>query len=77
MARAVAIRNYTLADAEPVLALIMSVLAEYGFAPEIGGVHRDLEVVAIWYDRDRAGFWVAERDGALVGTLAVRGCAHL
>jgi GNAT superfamily N-acetyltransferase len=66
------IRDYTLSDAEPVLALVLSVLAEYGFAPEIGGVHRDLELVAMRYDRDRAAFWVAERDGALVGTVAVR-----
>jgi GNAT superfamily N-acetyltransferase len=35
-------------------------------------VHRDLELVAMRYDRDRAAFWVAERDGALVGTVAVR-----
>ena len=66
------IRDYTLSDAEPVLALILSVLAEYGFAPGIGEVHRDLELVALRYGQDRSRFWVAERNGALVGTVAVR-----
>jgi putative acetyltransferase len=66
------IRDYTLSDAEPVLALIISVLSAYGFSPDIGGLHRDLELVAARYGRDRSGFWVSERDGALVGTVAVR-----
>jgi putative acetyltransferase len=66
------IREYALTDAEPVLALIISVLSAYGFSPDIGGLHLDLELVATRYGRDRSGFWVAERDGALVGTVAVR-----
>jgi putative acetyltransferase len=66
------IRDYTLSDAEPVLALITSVLTSYGFSPDIGGLHRDLELVAKRYGQDRSGFWVAERGGALVGTVAVR-----
>jgi putative acetyltransferase len=66
------IRDYTHIDAEPVLALITSVLAEYGFCPDVGGLHRDLELVAERYGRDRSGFWVASRDGGLVGTVAVR-----
>jgi putative acetyltransferase len=66
------IRDYTLTDAEPVLALITSVLTSYGFSPDIGGLHRDLELVATRYGHNRAGFWVAQRDGALVGTVAVR-----
>jgi putative acetyltransferase len=66
------IRDYTLTDAEPVLALITSVLTEYGFSPDIGGLHGDLELVGQRYAQDRAGFWVAERDGALLGTVAMR-----
>jgi putative acetyltransferase len=66
------IRDYTLTDAEPVLALITSVLTAYGFSPDIGGLHRDLELVGQRYLRDRADFWVAEQDGVLVGTVAVR-----
>jgi putative acetyltransferase len=66
------IRDYTLTDAETVLALITSVLTSYGFSPDIGGLHRDLELVAKRYTQDRSGFWVAERGGALVGTVAVR-----
>jgi putative acetyltransferase len=66
------IRDYALSDAEAVLALITSVLTEYGFSPDIGGLHRDLELVGQRYLRDRSGFWVAERDIALVGTVAVR-----
>jgi putative acetyltransferase len=66
------IRDYALTDAEPVLALITSVLTAYGFSPDIGGLHRDLELVAKRYGQDRSGFWVAERDAALVGTVAIR-----
>ncbi len=69
---AVHIRDYTLADAEPVLALITAVLTEYGFSPDIGGLHRDLELVAKRYAQDRSGFWVAEREASLLGTVAVR-----
>jgi putative acetyltransferase len=50
----------------------VSVLTEYGFSADLGGLHRDLELVAMRYGQDRSGFWVAERDGALVGTVAVR-----
>jgi putative acetyltransferase len=66
------IREYKLSDTEPVLALITSVLTEYGFSPDIGGLHHDLELAGQRYLRNRADFWVAELDGALVGTVAVR-----
>ncbi len=66
------IRDYTPGDAEPALALILSVLSEYGFSAEVGGVRRDLELAAERYGGQGAGFWVAERDATVVGTVAVR-----
>jgi hypothetical protein len=48
------------------------VLTEYGFSPDIGGLHHDLKLAGQRYLRNRADFWVAELDGALVGTVAVR-----
>jgi putative acetyltransferase len=66
------IRDYTPSDAQAVLALITSVLTEYGFSPDVGGLHRDLELVAERYGQDRSGFWIAERDASLLGTVAIR-----
>jgi putative acetyltransferase len=72
MPLSVHIREFKAADTELVLALITSVLTEYGFSPDIGGLRRDLELAATRYGQDRSGFWVAERDGAVVATVAVR-----
>jgi len=64
------IRAYRQDDYEAVVALVTSVLAEYGFSAHIGGVQSDLAAIAEGYSR--GGFWVAELEGAVVGTVAIR-----
>jgi len=66
----VVIRSYRPADFEAVVALVTSVLAEYGFSAHVGGVQRDLAAIEDGYSR--GGFWVAEIDGAIAGTVAIR-----
>ncbi len=66
------IRPYAAADRDEVLALVASVLREYGFDANVGGVERDLADVAAGYGGARAGFWVAEVDHVVVGTVAIR-----
>jgi GNAT superfamily N-acetyltransferase len=66
------IRSYHPEDLERVRALVGDVLAEHGFARDMGSVDRDLEAIGARYAGGRAGFWVAEIDGAIVGTVAVR-----
>jgi putative acetyltransferase len=66
------IRAYREQDLEAVVLLVKSVLGEYGFAANVGGVEEDLRDVAITYERPRAGFWVAEIEGTIVGTVAIR-----
>src|SRR5882672_4573316 len=69
------IRDYTPADRDTVLALVVDVLAEHGFARGVDvsrGVERDLADVASGYSASRGGgFWVADDDG-VVGTVAIR-----
>ena len=64
------IRAYRKDDYDAVVALVTSVLAEYGFAAHIGGVQRDLAAIVDGYSS--GGFWVAEIDGAIAGTVAIR-----
>ena len=66
------IRPYAATDRDAVVALVASVLREYGFEANVGGVERDLADVAAGYGGTRAGFWVADVDGALAGTVAIR-----
>jgi GNAT superfamily N-acetyltransferase len=66
------IRPYEEHDHEAVLGLVKDVLAEYGFAFQVGGVEKDLADVAGRYGGGRGGFWVAEEDGAVVGSVAIR-----
>jgi GNAT superfamily N-acetyltransferase len=68
----VRIRSYLPEDRAAVRALIEPILAEFGFAGATGGMERDLEEAAARYGAPGAGFWVAELDGAVVGTVAVR-----
>ena len=72
MSPPVTLRDYAPADADVVLSLIASVLKEYGFSAEVGGMRQDIELAARRYTGDRAGFWVADRAGAVVGTVAIR-----
>jgi GNAT superfamily N-acetyltransferase len=65
------IRDLTPADHDTVTQLVETILAEYGFPPaQVGSLQRDLERHA---GRDASsGFWVAEIDGEIVGTVAIR-----
>jgi hypothetical protein len=65
------IRAYRKDDYEAVVALVTRVLGEYGFAAHVGGVQRDLAAIEEGYS-SRGGFWVAEMDGAITGTVAIR-----
>jgi GNAT superfamily N-acetyltransferase len=64
------IRAYRKNDYDAVVALVTTVLAEYGFAAHIGGVQSDLAAIEEGYGK--GGFWVAEIDGAVAGTVAIR-----
>jgi len=66
------IRAYRKEDLDAVAALVATVLAEYGFSAHVGGVRRDLESIEESYGDAKAGFWVAEIDGTIVGTVAIR-----
>jgi len=68
----VRVRNLEPGDLPEVRGLVEQVLAEYGFAAHVGGVDADLREVRERYGGERAGFWVADADGAVVGTVAVR-----
>lgn len=67
-----AIRAYEPTDHETVCRLIEEVLIEFGFSLGMGGLERDLRELDERYGKQRAGFWVAESDGVVVGTVAIR-----
>jgi GNAT superfamily N-acetyltransferase len=69
---AMLIRAYREQDHEAVVRLVRDVLTEFGFAAHVGGAERDLGALGERYGGSRAGFWVAEVDGVIVGTVAVR-----
>jgi len=64
------LRAYVDADLGAALSLIERVLTEFGFAPDMGGVQRDLASDA--YGGANAALWVAEIDGAIAGTVGIR-----
>jgi GNAT superfamily N-acetyltransferase len=66
------IRDMRPEDLPAVRRLVETVLGEFGFTGQVGGVDRDLAEVRDRYGGDRAGFWVADADGVVVGTVAVR-----
>ena len=66
------IRPYRDEDLASVMDLVSTVLREYGFEANVGGALRDLADVESGYGKQRAGFWVAELEGAVVGTVAIR-----
>jgi GNAT superfamily N-acetyltransferase len=56
-----------------VIALVTAVLTEFGFSfQQVGSLERDFADNDARYGGERAGFWVAEVDGEIVGTVAVR-----
>jgi GNAT superfamily N-acetyltransferase len=68
----VPIRPIEPADHAAVARLVAAVLAEHGFTLAMGGLEQDLQEAHARYAGARAGFWVAEKDGEVVGTVAVR-----
>ncbi len=69
---AVFIREFVSDDVAGVARLVVSTLAEFGFSSQVGSVERDLAAVPEHYAPPGAGFWVAEDDGAIVGTVGIR-----
>jgi GNAT superfamily N-acetyltransferase len=59
-------------DVPAVLSLMEAVLSEYGFPIDVGGWRRDLTNAEGQYGGTRGGFWAAEVDAVLVGTIALR-----
>ena len=66
------IRRYEDHDRDAVLSLVESTLREFGFGAFVGGARSDLENVRTNYGGERGGFWVAEEDGTILGTIAIR-----
>lgn len=66
------IRPYAPDDRAAVTRLVADVLAEFGFHGQMPGVERDLGEAHARYAGDRAGFWVADHQGLVVGTAAIR-----
>jgi ribosomal protein S18 acetylase RimI-like enzyme len=66
------IRRYEPRDEDAVWSLIETTLREFGFGANIGGVRSDLENALVSYTGDRAGFWVADEEGVVLGTIAIR-----
>lgn len=65
------IRRATNEDGNDVVRVIKAVFDEYGFSWESDGYHADLYDIEGFYDRVGDAFFVAERDGMIVGTAAV------
>ena len=68
----ISVRDYRVADRAAVVRIVETVLAEFGFAAHAGGAERDLQEAHERYAGPKAGFWVAESDGDVVGTVAIR-----
>jgi GNAT superfamily N-acetyltransferase len=72
----VRIRSYRPGDRATVVDLVTKVLVEYGFSSmQVGSLERDLEEIERAesnVDQQRSAFWVAESEGEVVGTIAVR-----
>jgi GNAT superfamily N-acetyltransferase len=68
----IALRPYRPDDHDVVVSLVGGVLAEFGFAMQIASLERDLAEAHERYTGERAGLWVAEMDGEVVGTVAIR-----
>jgi putative acetyltransferase len=70
---AVCLRDVAASDKDAVTALVVDVLGEFGFTAKVGGVEQDLAELAQRYTAARrGGFWVAELEGRVVGSVAIR-----
>ena len=66
------VRPFAAGDAEAVLALILAIQrGEFGLAITAAD-QPDLADIPSFYQAGAGQFWVAERDGALVGTIALK-----
>jgi GNAT superfamily N-acetyltransferase len=63
----VRVRPATAADRDAIAAVVRGVYDEYGFTFDEDGYHADLRDVEGSFD----GFWVAEEDGAVIGTAGL------
>jgi len=68
----VRIRALEKGDVDAVIDLVTTTLASFGFSANVGGLRDDLEHASERYRAPHAGFWVADREGAIVGTCAIR-----
>jgi GNAT superfamily N-acetyltransferase len=67
------IRPYRDEDHPGVIRLVRHVLTEFGFGALVGGAERDLSAtLGQRYAGPRSGFWVAEIDGEVAGTVGIR-----
>ena len=66
------IRDVEPADLEAVAALAVATLAEFGFSSQVSGVERDLREALARYRAPAGGFWVADDEGVVAGTVAIR-----
>ena len=70
------IRDFVDDDIPAIGVLIRSILAEFKFTHDVGGLRRDLERMSERYRRPRSGLWVAVRafegEERLVGTVGIR-----
>lgn len=66
------IRRYEPRDEDAVWSLIETTLREFGFAAFAGGARTDLARASVTYAGDRAGFWLDEDNGRILGTIAIR-----
>lgn len=67
------VRTFEPRDRDAVLALIVDILREHGFDDDkIARVARDLDDPDGHYRAPASGFWVATRDDAIVGSVAIR-----
>jgi putative acetyltransferase len=66
------LRAYVPADRDELTRLIVTTLAEFGFAPDMGGLEADLAAIAERYAAPGGTFVIAELDGHVAGSGAVR-----
>lgn len=65
------IRDYRNEDHEQLVAMITSVLAEYGMSLDLGGPDKDLTNMQEAYFGGGGAFLVAEIDGSIIGSVGV------
>ena len=68
----VTIRIFEPRDRDAVRDLVLAVMSEFGFGANVGGVLQDLAALEERYAAPRGRFFVAERGGAIIGTVAIR-----